>query len=78
MGGGPVGGCWVGQVPLGRPVTGIADVGGLPTACCLPDLEGQLWPVGVADVEVQTILDVDGRHPAAVDVHAVEAAVVDG
>ena len=25
-----------------------------------------------------TVLDVDGRHPASVDVHAVEAAVVDG
>lgn len=41
-------------------------------------LEGELGPVRVADVDVQTVMDVDGRHPAAVDEHAVETAVVDG
>ena len=41
------------------------------------DLEGQLRAVGIADVDGLAVLDVDGGHPAAVDVHAVEAAVVD-
>jgi hypothetical protein len=40
-------------------------------------LERQLGAVRVADVDVQTVMDVDGRHAAAVDEHAVEAAVVD-
>ena len=43
-----------------------------------PDLETQLWPIGVADVQVLTVLQVDGGYPSVVDVHPVEAAVVDG
>jgi hypothetical protein len=42
------------------------------------DLEGQPWAVGVADVDLLAVLDVDGGHPAPVDEHSVEAAVVDG
>ena len=41
------------------------------------DLEGHPRAVGVADVDVLAVLNVDGRHAAAVDEHAVEAAVVD-
>ena len=40
-------------------------------------LEGQSRPVGVADVDLLAVLDVDGGHAATVDEHAVEAAVVD-
>jgi hypothetical protein len=40
-------------------------------------LEGQGGAVGIADVDVHAVVNVDGRHAAAVDVHAVEAAVVD-
>jgi hypothetical protein len=43
-----------------------------------PDLETQLRPIGVADVEVLAVLEVDGGNPPIVDVHPVEAAVVDG
>ena len=43
-----------------------------------PDLETQLRPIGIADVEVLTVLQVNGGHPTVVDVHPVEAAVVDG
>jgi hypothetical protein len=43
-----------------------------------PDLETQLRPIGIADVDVLTVLQVNGGHPAVVDVHPVEAAVVDG
>jgi hypothetical protein len=42
------------------------------------DLESQLRPIRVADVEALTVVDVDGGHPPVVDVHPVEAAVVDG
>ena len=42
------------------------------------DLESQLRSVGVADVEALTVVDVDRGHPPVVDVHPVEAAVVDG
>jgi hypothetical protein len=41
-------------------------------------LERQQRTVRVADVDVLAVLDVNGRHPASVDVHPVEAAVVDG
>ena len=41
-------------------------------------LETQLRSIGVADVEVLTVLEVDGGNPPIVDVHPVEAAVVDG
>ena len=41
-------------------------------------LESQPRPVGIADVDVQSVVNVDDGHPAAIDVHAVEAAVVDG
>lgn len=40
--------------------------------------EGQLRAVGIADVDLLPVVDVDGGHAAAVDVHPVEAAVVDG
>jgi hypothetical protein len=43
-----------------------------------PDLETQLRPIGIADVEMLTVLQVYGGHAAVVDVHPVEAAVVDG
>jgi hypothetical protein len=43
-----------------------------------PDLETQLRSIGVADVQVLTVLQVDGGDPPVVDVHPVEAAVVDG
>ncbi len=42
------------------------------------DLEGQLRPVRVADVDDLAVVQIGGRYPAPVDVHAVEAAVVDG
>jgi hypothetical protein len=41
------------------------------------DLEAQAGPVGVADVGLQAVVNVDRRHPAPVDVQPVEAAVVD-
>jgi hypothetical protein len=41
-------------------------------------LERQQRTVRVADVDVLAVLDVGGRHAASVDVHPVEAAVVDG
>jgi hypothetical protein len=41
------------------------------------DLERQLRPVGVADVEALAVVDVHGGHSPVVDVHPVEAAVVD-
>jgi hypothetical protein len=40
------------------------------------DLERQARTVGIADVELLAVLNVDCGHPAPVDVHAVEAAVV--
>jgi hypothetical protein len=42
-----------------------------------PDLEGQLWPVGISDVEALAVVDVDHRHPAAVDERPVQRTVVD-
>jgi hypothetical protein len=42
-----------------------------------PDLEGQLWPVGIPDVDGLAVVDVDDRHPVAVDERPVERAVVD-
>nr|WP_286178277.1 hypothetical protein [Arthrobacter sp. SLBN-53] len=42
------------------------------------DLEGQLRAVGIADVELLAVGDVQRGDPLTVDVHAVEAAVVDG
>jgi hypothetical protein len=41
------------------------------------DLEGQLWPVGVTDVDGLAVVDVDHRHPAAADESSVERTVVD-
>jgi hypothetical protein len=43
-----------------------------------PDLETQLGTIGVADVEALTVIEVDGGNSPVVDVHPVEAAVVDG
>ena len=70
-------GCWLGQPPLSDGRDG--DRRGRRSARGLlpADLERQLRAVRVADVDVLAVLDVDGRHPAAVDVHPVEAAVVD-
>jgi len=42
-----------------------------------PDLEGQLWPVGISDVDALAVVDVDNRYPAAVDESSVERTVVD-
>ena len=55
-------------------------LGRCPPGCALvsPDLETQLRPIGIADVEVLTVLQVDRGHAPVVDVHPVEAAVVDG
>jgi hypothetical protein len=41
------------------------------------DLEGQPGTVGIADVDVESVGDVDHRNPVAVDEHSIEAAVVD-
>jgi hypothetical protein len=41
------------------------------------DLERQAGAIGIADVDLLAVLDVDRGRPAPVDVHAVEAAVVD-
>jgi hypothetical protein len=43
-----------------------------------PDLETQLRAIGIADVEALTVLQVNGWDLPVVDVHPVEAAVVDG
>jgi hypothetical protein len=43
-----------------------------------PDLETQLRPIGIADVEALTVVQVNGWDLPVVDVHPVEAAVVDG
>jgi hypothetical protein len=40
-------------------------------------LEGQPRPIWIADVDLLTVLDVDGGHTATVDEHPVQAAVVD-
>jgi hypothetical protein len=42
------------------------------------DLEPQQWPVRVADVNLLAVGDVSGGHPAAIEVHPVETAVVNG
>ena len=42
------------------------------------DLESQLRPIGIADVDGLAVVDVDHRHAAPVDVGAVQRAVVDG
>ena len=55
-----------------------ASAAAYPPTLMAADLEGQLRTVGVADVEALTVVDVDDGHPPAVDVHPVEAAVVDG
>ena len=66
-------GCWARRADGHR-------LGRRPTYGALvpPDLETQLRPIGVADIEVLTVLQVDGGNPPIVDVHPVEAAVVDG
>jgi hypothetical protein len=43
-----------------------------------PDLERQPRTVGIADVQAEPIGDVNRRDALIVDIHAVEAAVVDG
>ena len=43
-----------------------------------PHLEDQSRAVGVADVDLLPVLDIHDRHPASVDEHPVETAVVDG
>jgi len=42
------------------------------------DFKTQLRPIGITDVEVLTVLQVSSGHSPVVDVHPVEAAVVDG
>ena len=42
-----------------------------------PDLEDQLRPVGISDVDGLAVVDVDQRHPPAVDESAVQRTVVD-
>ena len=42
-----------------------------------PDLEPQRRPIGIADVDARAVLDVDHRHPPAVDEGPVERTVVD-
>jgi hypothetical protein len=42
------------------------------------DLEGQQRSFGVGEVDLHAVLNVDGAHLPAIDVHPVEAAVVDG
>lgn len=41
-------------------------------------LERQRRTVRIPDIDPQAVLDVDYRHPAVVDIEAIEAAVVDG
>ena len=43
----------------------------------MSDFEGDPRPVGLADVDALAVLDVDLRHPLAVDEHPVERVVVD-
>ena len=50
---------------------------GVNVAQVLADLEGQQWAVGVTDVHRRAVVQVGGRDTLPVDVHAVEAAVVD-
>ena len=42
-----------------------------------PNLERQQRPVGVSDVDTLAVMDVDHRHPAAIDVRPVQRTVVD-
>jgi hypothetical protein len=42
-----------------------------------PDREAQLRPVGITDVDALAVVDVDHRHPAAVDESSIERTVVD-
>jgi hypothetical protein len=42
------------------------------------DLETQERPIGIADIDGLTVMDVDHRHPAPVDVGSVQRTVVDG
>ncbi len=44
----------------------------------MADLERQHRSLGVGELDLHPILNVDGGHPPAIDVHPVEAAVVDG
>jgi hypothetical protein len=41
------------------------------------DFEGQLRPVGISDVDSLAVVDVDHRHPPAVDESPVQRTVVD-
>jgi len=42
------------------------------------DLESQLRPIGIADVDGLTVVDVDHRRSATVDESPVQRTVVDG
>ena len=42
------------------------------------DREGQPWPLRIPHVYALAVVDVDDRHPVAVDVGPVQRAVVDG
>lgn len=43
----------------------------------MADLEGQHRSLGVGEVDLHPVLNVDGAHLPAIDVHPVEAAVID-
>src|ERR1700730_2453449 len=47
-------------------------------AVLVADLEGQNRSFGVGERDLHPVPNVDGAHPPAIDVHPVEAAVVDG
>ena len=63
--------------PIGRRASTRFAAAGRPPRV-VADLERKLWPVGIADVDALAVVDVDHRHPAAVDVGAVQRTVVDG
>jgi hypothetical protein len=42
------------------------------------DREGQPWPLRIPHVDALAVVDVDDRHPVAVDVGPVQRPVVDG
>lgn len=71
----PRGGC---VAPWGRLIRGIDIVGTPGHTLVAADLEDQQRAVRVADIDPLAVLDVDHRHATVVDVHPVEAAVVDG
>jgi hypothetical protein len=41
------------------------------------DLKPQQWPIGISDVDALAVVDVDHRHPPAIDESPVQRTVVD-